>query len=86
MHSLGPAPNGKYAYCGLWRFSSSVNLSGMNFSGSGQYSGSLCIPYTGITTWSPFLRVKSELGNLYGFTAFLVKLGTGGYFRKASIK
>jgi len=85
MHNLGPAPNGRYAYCGLLRFSSSVNLSGMNFSGSGQYSGSLWIPYTGMTTWSPLARVKSELGNLYGFTAFLVKLGTGGYFRKASI-
>lgn len=85
IQSLGPAPNGTYAYCGLLRFSSSVNRSGMNFSGSGQYLGSLWIPYTGMTTWRPLARVKSESGNLYGFTAFLVKLGTGGYFLKASI-
>lgn len=85
MQILGPAPNGTYAYCGRLRFSSSVNLSGMNLFGSGQYLGSLWIPYTGMTTWRPFARVKSELGNLYGFAAFLVKLGTGGYLRKASI-
>lgn len=84
MQILGPAPNGKYVYCGLDCFWSSVNRSGMNFSGSGQYLGSLWMPYTGMTTWPPLARVKFELENLYGFTDFLVKLGTDGYFRKVS--
>lgn len=48
MQILGPAPKGKYANL-VWVFcASSENLSGSNFSGSGQYFGLWCRAWIGM--------------------------------------
>lgn len=58
MQFLGPAPKGKKEELIIFSRLSSQNRSGSNFSGSGQYLGSLWIGKTGIQHTVPTSKLR----------------------------
>lgn len=89
MQPLGPIPKGMYVPGLIFNLFSVENLSGLNFSGSGQYLLSWCKAYIGIQTSDPGSKLNnfsdSPCGSIVNvFVHCLSVLQNGGYFLKVS--
>jgi hypothetical protein len=81
---LGPSPNGKNVYGGILVLFSSVNRSGLYFSGSGKYSESKCNPATGIKMATSSSKVNPVSSKVYLLADFRFKKLVNGYFLNVS--
>lgn len=85
MQFLGPSPKVKNENDGLNALFSSLKRSGSNFSGSGKYSGSLCMPWKGICILVPTSRTICVPGTWYSLLHTRGVPGIGGCFLRVSV-
>jgi hypothetical protein len=80
MQILGPPPNGKKEYGCLIALTSSMCLSGINFSGSSKCVLSMCKDKTGMAIGVPFSMdiSKSSLFKVVLLVQTLFMMGNGG--------